>query len=181
LNSGDEGKGRLEEKRYGTGEYLDKRAIEQAKVRAMQMGYRQEHLSIVHLVLSGFVVDSGPFVLWFGEKLRTIHFKRDCIDAGFWLPPRLAGQCGICHSDRRRWEILEVSGQFLAGAAPLGVKTARESLLMLDTSRWFQDMSGGAFLFAAEEEDEEVDAVSQTDGLAIEAIRAWDRSDRFQL
>jgi hypothetical protein len=126
------------------------------------MGHRHNYLSIVHLVLSGFVVDNGPFVLWFGQELRTIHFKRDCVDVGFWLPSRLVSLCGVRHSDQSHWDFLETSGHFWAGGAPPQGKTPRESLLMLDTTRWFRDMSGGAFIFAAPggREDEVVDPVS---------------------
>jgi hypothetical protein len=32
-------------------------------------------------------VDADPFLHWFDpQRLRTIHFKGECIDAGFWLP-----------------------------------------------------------------------------------------------
>lgn len=171
----------MDKKKYGDAEYLDKLAMEQAKVRAMAMGYRREYMSIVHLVLSGFVVDNGPFVLWFGPELRTIHFKRDCIDAGFWLPPRLAGMCGVRHNDSKRWEILEMPGQVsVGGGAPPKGKVAFKTLWTLDTRRWYRDMSGGAFIFAASggREDEEVDPVTQGASLPLDALLDWDRGER---
>ena len=72
----------------GEGEYLDKFAIEKAKIRA---GIMQELssplLPIKRLTLSGFVVDAGPFLQWFDpQKLRSIYFKGHCVDSGFWVP-----------------------------------------------------------------------------------------------
>lgn len=71
----------------GIGEYLDKAAIEKAKVRAMATGGRTLHrLSIKTLTLAGFVVDADPFLLWFDPKrLRCVHFLDHCVDAGFYL------------------------------------------------------------------------------------------------
>lgn len=32
-------------------------------------------------------MDADPFIQWFDPaKLRRIHFKGQCVDAGFWLP-----------------------------------------------------------------------------------------------
>lgn len=51
------------------------------------MGRTSRRLSIQRLTLSGFVVDADPIIQWFDpEKLRCIHFKGQCIDAGLWLP-----------------------------------------------------------------------------------------------
>ncbi|KAJ5209910.1 hypothetical protein N7472_000049 [Penicillium cf. griseofulvum] len=55
--------------RIGYGEYLDKFCIERAK----------------RLTLTGFAVDGDPFGMWF-RNLKDVHFKRNCIDCGFWLP-----------------------------------------------------------------------------------------------
>jgi hypothetical protein len=71
----------------GCGEYLDKHSIEKAKILAMALGRTSKRLSIKHLTLSGFVVDADPFLVWFdAEKLQSIKFKGQCVDAGFWLP-----------------------------------------------------------------------------------------------
>lgn len=49
-------------------------------------GRTLNRLSIKKLTLSGFVVDADPFIQWFDPKrLRTIHFKENCVDAGFYL------------------------------------------------------------------------------------------------
>jgi len=51
------------------------------------MGRTGQRLTIRSLTLSGFVVDADPFLHWFDpQRLRSIHFKGECIDAGFWLP-----------------------------------------------------------------------------------------------
>lgn len=84
--SGDLGTGELHPD-IGYGEYLDKYCIEKAKVLAAAMGPTRQLLSIKFLTLSGFVVDADPFVQWFDPAaLRRIHFKGQCVDAGFWLP-----------------------------------------------------------------------------------------------
>ncbi|GAQ05513.1 hypothetical protein ALT_2834 [Aspergillus lentulus] len=71
----------------GAGEYLDKTAIEKAKVRAMVMGRTLNRLSIKTLTLTGFVVDADPFIHWFDPKhLKCINFKDFCVDAGFYVP-----------------------------------------------------------------------------------------------
>lgn len=73
--------------KIGYGEYLDKQSIEKAKIRALAMGPTCKQLTIKKLTLSGFVVDADPFIHWFDPvKLRSIHFKGQCVDAGFWLP-----------------------------------------------------------------------------------------------
>lgn len=49
-------------------------------------GRTLNRLSIKKLTLSGFVVDADPFIQWFDpSRLRTIHFKENCVDAGFYL------------------------------------------------------------------------------------------------
>lgn len=84
--SGQLGDGELHPK-IGRGEYLDKQCIEKAKILAFTMGRTSKYLSIKYLTLSGFVVDADPFVHWFDpEKLQSIKFKGQCLDAGFWLP-----------------------------------------------------------------------------------------------
>src|SRR3954453_20554217 len=86
VSSGQYGTGELNTD-IGYGEYLDKYAIEKAKIRAMAMGPTSKRLGIKTISLSGFVVDADPFLHWFdSEKLRTIHFKAHCVDAGLWLP-----------------------------------------------------------------------------------------------
>ncbi|GAB1211325.1 hypothetical protein ATERTT37_000438 [Aspergillus terreus] len=84
--SGQYGDGNLSPK-IGVGEYLDKLAIEKAKVRAMALGGRtRNRLSIRTLTLTGFVVDADAFLHWFDPaRLRCIHFRNDCVDAGFYL------------------------------------------------------------------------------------------------
>lgn len=73
--------------KIGIGEYLDKYAIEKAKVLAGVAGQALHRLSIKRLTLSGFVIDADPFIQWFDHRrLRSIHFKDDCFDAGFYLP-----------------------------------------------------------------------------------------------
>jgi hypothetical protein len=85
-NSGHAGDGTLDPK-IGAGEYLDKTAIEKAKVRAMAMGRTLNRLSIKTLTLTGFVVDADPFIHWFDPKhLKCINFTDFCVDAGFYLP-----------------------------------------------------------------------------------------------
>ncbi|PKX90386.1 uncharacterized protein P174DRAFT_515497 [Aspergillus novofumigatus IBT 16806] len=83
---GHAGDGTLDPK-IGAAEYLDKTAIEKAKVRAMVMGRTLNRLSIKTLILTGFVVDADPFIHWFNPKhLKCINFKDFCVDAGFYLP-----------------------------------------------------------------------------------------------
>lgn len=56
------------------------------------MGPTRNRLSIVTLTLTGFVVDADPFYLWFNPgRLRRIHFRNDCVDAGFCLPEAMRG------------------------------------------------------------------------------------------
>lgn len=87
--SGKHGSGELH-RDIGYGEYLDKKCIEVGKVLAMQMGRTSRRLSVQKLTLSGFVIDADPIIQWFDpEKLRCIHFKGQCIDAGLWLPPSM--------------------------------------------------------------------------------------------
>jgi hypothetical protein len=54
------------------------------------MDRTSHRLTIRTLTLSGFVVDADPFLQWFDpQRLRSIHFRGECIDAGFWLPPAM--------------------------------------------------------------------------------------------
>ncbi|CAG7929733.1 unnamed protein product [Penicillium olsonii] len=152
------GNGRLHYKNGG-GEYLDKMVMEKAKVRAMAMGYFRRRLPVKHLVLSGFVVDSGPFTSWFGGCLRTIHFRKNCVDAGWWLPHHLAGICGVRHSDSGNWEVLCVPGGLDEGDAA----AAR-------SGRGASEMGDGE----EEEEEEDVDVLGKPSGLAVEAF--WESS-----
>ncbi|RAK77067.1 uncharacterized protein BO72DRAFT_110213 [Aspergillus fijiensis CBS 313.89] len=70
----------------GEGEYLDKIALEKAKICAMVQGPTRNRLSIRTLTLTGFVVDADPFLLWFdATRLKCLHFKDYCVDAGFYL------------------------------------------------------------------------------------------------
>ncbi|KAJ5681376.1 uncharacterized protein N7477_001316 [Penicillium maclennaniae] len=76
--------------RIGYGEYLDKHSIEKAKLLALTLDRTSHRLTIKSLTLSGFVVDADPFLQWFDpQRLRSIYFKGECIDAGFWLPPAM--------------------------------------------------------------------------------------------
>ncbi|OGE49797.1 hypothetical protein PENARI_c019G02721 [Penicillium arizonense] len=96
----------------GYGEYLDKYAIEKAKIRAMAMGPTSKRLGIKTISLSGFVVDADPFLHWFDpEKLRTIHFKAHCVDAGLWLPRNM------------RNVTIRLSMPFDLEAVPIGIVT----------------------------------------------------------
>ncbi|PYH86858.1 hypothetical protein BO82DRAFT_52597 [Aspergillus uvarum CBS 121591] len=70
----------------GEGEYLDKLALEKAKVCAMVQGPTRNRLSLRTLTLTGFVVDADPILLWFDPtRLKCLHFKDFCVDAGFYL------------------------------------------------------------------------------------------------
>lgn len=72
---------------FGIGEYLDKCVIATARSAVAQQGVNLRYLPIAKLVLAGFVVDAGPFFRWFNPiRIRHIHFKYGCIDAGFALP-----------------------------------------------------------------------------------------------
>ncbi|KAJ6098538.1 hypothetical protein N7467_000073 [Penicillium canescens] len=96
----------------GYGEYLDKHAIEKAKIRAMAMDTTSKRLGIKTISLSGFVVDADPFLHWFDpEKLRTIHFKAHCVDAGLWLPRNM------------RNVTIRLSKPFDLEAVPIGIVT----------------------------------------------------------
>ncbi|KAJ5177317.1 uncharacterized protein N7500_000016 [Penicillium coprophilum] len=71
--------------RIGYGEYLDKFCIERAKVVALSSGFPvPSYLPVKYLTLTGFAVDGDPFGVWF-RNLEEVHFKKDCIDCGFWL------------------------------------------------------------------------------------------------
>ncbi|OQE35116.1 hypothetical protein PENCOP_c014G04895 [Penicillium coprophilum] len=71
--------------RIGYGEYLDKFCIERAKVVALSSGFSvPSYLPVKYLTLTGFAVDGDPFGMWF-RNLEEIHFKKDCVDCGFWL------------------------------------------------------------------------------------------------
>lgn len=42
-------------------------------------------------------MDADPFLQWFDpQRLRSIHFKDECIDAGFWLPPDMQKVTARC-------------------------------------------------------------------------------------
>ncbi|OJJ96206.1 hypothetical protein ASPACDRAFT_81476, partial [Aspergillus aculeatus ATCC 16872] len=70
----------------GEGEYLDKIALEKAKICAMVQGPTRNRLSIRTLTLTGFVVDADPFLLWFdATRLKCLNFKDYCLDAGLYL------------------------------------------------------------------------------------------------
>ncbi|EAW10977.1 uncharacterized protein ACLA_066130 [Aspergillus clavatus NRRL 1] len=76
----------------GAGEYLDKTAFEKAKVRAMAVGRTPHRLPLRTLTLTNFVVDADPFIHWFDPaRLRCIHFRDYCVDAGFYLPWPMRG------------------------------------------------------------------------------------------
>src|ERR1700749_4759204 len=63
-----------------------------AKLNVAPVGRHPQYLSVVKLVLAGFVVDASPFVRWFDpNRLRQIYFKFGCIDAGFFLPAKMDG------------------------------------------------------------------------------------------
>ncbi|KAI2696304.1 hypothetical protein CBS147317_9236 [Penicillium roqueforti] len=92
--------------KVGYGEYLDKYCIEKAKVLALATGFPvPTYLPVEHLTLSGFAVDGDPFGMWF-RNLKEVHFKKDCIDCGFWLPRfqrnvrvRQAGEFGVARGE----------------------------------------------------------------------------------
>ncbi|KAL4882391.1 hypothetical protein BJY04DRAFT_217306 [Aspergillus karnatakaensis] len=70
----------------GLAAYLDKTCLEKAKIRAMSLGSTRNRLSIRTLILTSVVVDADPFLHWFDpNRLKCIHFKDNCVDAGFWL------------------------------------------------------------------------------------------------
>lgn len=120
----------------GYGEYLDKHCIEKAKIRALAMGRTCKRLSIKSLTLSGFVVDADPFLHWFDPlKLRSVHFKGQCVDAGFWLPQAMdtvAVRCprkidldvvpvGVLKLDLKKdSEVVELKGGKKVGGGVLG-------------------------------------------------------------
>ncbi|KAJ5572249.1 hypothetical protein N7535_005909, partial [Penicillium sp. DV-2018c] len=104
---GDIGEGALARK-YGEGEYLDKRSIEWAKVlvsREQRIPVKQ-HLSVKVLTLSGFVLDGDAFAMWFRD-LEQVHFKKNCVDCGFWLGPSQRG-VRVFHSEGVEVEIARV-------------------------------------------------------------------------
>ena len=87
--SGQYGNGTIH-RSIGIGEYLDTAAIGVAKTKAAMLGPTRNRLSITKLSLTGFVVDADPFELWFDHRrLRLLHFRNDCVDAGFYLPPEM--------------------------------------------------------------------------------------------
>lgn len=80
----------------GDGEYLDQLAIEEAMKDTVHAKSGPHRLSIAKLTLSGFVVDAGPFRRLFNpSRLRQIHFKDNCIDAGFALPDHLKRRVNV--------------------------------------------------------------------------------------
>lgn len=53
-------------------------------------GSTNTRIPIKKLTLKGFVVDADPILQWFDpERLRTVYFKGDCINAGLWIPPSM--------------------------------------------------------------------------------------------
>lgn len=145
--------------KYGGGEYLDREAMQKAKVRAMAMGYYPETLPVVDLTLSGFVVDSGPFVSWFGDALRSVHLKKNCVDAGFWLPTRMAAACSVRHCDSEEVGVVGVSKAREGGRAATSGNLG-------GFSEWFGNAFG-----PREEDEDEVDAIVKPLGLVSDALR----------
>ncbi|KAJ5970030.1 hypothetical protein N7501_006278 [Penicillium viridicatum] len=81
---GENGDGEISSK-IGYGEYLDKFCIEKARLLAGATGYPvPRYLPVKRLTLAGFAVDGDAFGMWF-RNLEEVHFKKDCIDCGFWL------------------------------------------------------------------------------------------------
>ncbi|KAJ9489122.1 hypothetical protein VN97_g4158, partial [Penicillium thymicola] len=81
---GEGGNGEISSK-IGYGEYLDKFCIEKARLLAGVTGFPvPRYLPVKHLTLTGFAVDGDAFGMWF-RNLEEVHFKKDCIDCGFWL------------------------------------------------------------------------------------------------
>ncbi|CRL27451.1 unnamed protein product [Penicillium camemberti] len=81
---GEQGNGEIS-RRIGYGEYLDKFCIEKARFFASATGFPvPRYLPVKHLTLAGFAVDGDAFGMWF-RNLEEVHFKKDCIDCGFWL------------------------------------------------------------------------------------------------
>ena len=79
---------------------MDKQAIALAKLETSLMSARLQYLPVVRLVLSGFVVDAGPFFQWFDMKrLRQVDFKYNCVDAGFSLPASLTNMVKVKRPD----------------------------------------------------------------------------------
>lgn len=91
----------------------------------MAMGRTSKRLTIKALTLTGFVVDGDPFLHWFDpDKLRSIHFKGYCVDAGFWLPRGMqkvavryskqidleAVPVGITELDRKDLKVIRLKG-----------------------------------------------------------------------
>jgi hypothetical protein len=175
--SGDHGSGRLNSK-FGSGEYLDGMVIGRARRIAHSMGYYRTYLPVKNLVLSGFVVDAYAFSGWFGSRLNTIHFKKNCFEFDWWLPDRLVDSCGVRHNNSETWEVLAVPGSRVVTdrvEEDGRDRVALERPLRLCTRGWSQDMTGGAWIpRQAGEEDEEVDAVTMPPGYAVDRIREWD-------
>ncbi|KAG0152927.1 hypothetical protein PDIDSM_1886 [Penicillium digitatum] len=79
-----QGDGEISSK-IGYGEYLDKYCIEKGKMLALCTRCPvPPYLPVKHLTLTGFAVDGDSFGMWF-RNLEEVHFKKDCIDCGFWL------------------------------------------------------------------------------------------------
>ena len=96
---------------YGFSEYLDSKAIKEGKTRAHEMGSEMLYLSIVKLTLAGFVVDADPFLRYFNPlRIREINFKRDCVDAGFFLPRALQPIVSISASGTPRGPMRPTGG-----------------------------------------------------------------------
>jgi hypothetical protein len=130
-------------RRVGIGEYLDKHAIAQAKERASTMGGSLERLPVVKLSLTGFVVDSDPFCLWFNpHRLRVIEFKNDCVDAGFALPTSMAENVAI-KFPKRITEHAMIARRVRPGEIKLvDVRPPKAALQKKDTSKDGEEQKG---------------------------------------
>ncbi|KAI9831818.1 MAG: hypothetical protein M1819_004715 [Sarea resinae] len=82
---GDNGSGRIHY-RLGYGEYLDEKAMHDARESAKQTRRVGKVLSIEVLRLKGFVVDARPFFKYFDPTQLHVLELEHCIDAGLALP-----------------------------------------------------------------------------------------------
>ncbi|KAJ5212936.1 hypothetical protein N7449_000105 [Penicillium cf. viridicatum] len=95
---GEHGDGEISSK-IGYGEYLDKFCIEKARLLAGVTGFPvPRYLPVKHLTLTGFAVDGDAFGMWF-RNLEEVHFKKNCIDCGFWLS-RAQRDVRVRHSNK---------------------------------------------------------------------------------
>ncbi|KAJ5270054.1 hypothetical protein N7505_005812 [Penicillium chrysogenum] len=117
--------------KIGYGEYLDKYCIEKAKVIVRCTGFPvPPYLPVKHLTLTGFAVDGDAFALWF-QNLEEVHFKKDCIDCGFWLS-RAQRDVRVRHSDQFGVARGEAGP---SGAVELGEETLAELTAAVDGLR----------------------------------------------